>query len=196
LQGGAMSRQPNDFVRAIWVGHHVEVKQIDKLIQAFARACKERPRLRLSLLGGGPDLEQNAALVDTLGLQGSVEFLPATDRAGVAEAMRRHDFAVISSETETFGLVSVEALACGIPVLSTACGGPEDVINQDWLGQIVSNDIGALAKGLVAMADRVGTFDAKRLHAYIRNNYSWDTIAAQLCQTYRELLRASKFDAR
>ena len=121
--------------------------------------------MRLSLLGDGPDRGKIASLVADLGLAAQVEFLPATDRAGVANAMRAHDFLAVLSATETFSLVTLEALACGVPVLSTACGGPQDLITQPWLGSIVSNDLEGLTSGLVDMADRAGGDGAAKLHA-------------------------------
>jgi glycosyltransferase involved in cell wall biosynthesis len=184
----ASGGEPGSQVRALWVGHHVAVKQVERLVQAFAGALRERPSLRLSLLGDGPDRGRMETLVAELGLTGKVEFLPAADRAGVAGAMRAHDFLVIASATETFGLVALEALACGVPVLSTACGGPQDLITEPWIGLIVSDDVAGLVGGLVAMADRAGTFDPVRLHAHVRDRYSWDSIARRLIDGYQSML--------
>ena len=183
------ANQPHasEVIRVLWVGHYVEVKRVDYLVRAFARALRSRPRLRLSLLGDGPDRGKISALVADLGLTAQVEFLPATDRAGVARAMRAHNFVAVSSATETFSLVTLEALACGVPVLSTACGGPQDLIVHPWLGSIVSNDLEGLTSGLVDMADRAGSDDAAKLHAYVRDRFSWDAIAGRLIETYRGL---------
>jgi glycosyltransferase involved in cell wall biosynthesis len=101
--------------------------------------------------------------------------------------MCAHDFVAVSSATETFSLVTLEALACGVPVLSTACGGPQDLITQPWLGSIVSNDLEGLTSGLIDMADRACGDDAAKLHAYVRDRFSWDAIAGRLIDTYRGL---------
>jgi glycosyltransferase involved in cell wall biosynthesis len=177
----------SDHVRALWVGHHVEVKRVDNLVRAFALALQSRPRLHLSLLGDGPDRQKIEALATELGLTDHVEFLPGTDRAGVARAMRAHDFVCVSSATETFSLVTLEALACGIPVLSTACGGPEDLITQPWLGSIVSNNVDGLMSGLIEMAGRTFDSDAAKRHAYVRDSFSWDAIAGRLIVLYQQL---------
>jgi len=181
--GGSAS----EFIRVLWVGHYVEVKRVEHLVRALARALQSRPRLRLSLLGDGPDRGKIGTLVADLGLTAHVDFLPATNRAGVARAMCAHDFVAVSSATETFSLVTLEALACGVPVLSTACGGPQDLITQPCLGSIVSNDLEGLTSGLIDMADRTGSGDAARLHAYVRDRFSWDAIAGRLIDTYRGL---------
>lgn len=177
----------DDSIRALWVGHHVEVKGVANLVRAFKLSLSRRPQLRLSLLGDGPGRIKIESLVADLGIRAFVEFLPATDRAGVARAICDHDFVVISSATETFSLVTLEALACGTPVLSTACGGPQDLITQPVLGQVVGNDIEGLTSGLLEMADRGCPGEADKLHAYVRERFSWDAIAGQLIEVYRDL---------
>jgi glycosyltransferase involved in cell wall biosynthesis len=176
------------FIRALWVGHFVEIKRVDRLLQAFARASRVRPDLRLTLVGDGPERGAMKTLATELGLDQRVAFAPAADRNGVADAMRAHDFLVVSSAKETFSLVALEALACGIPVLSTACGGPEGLITEPSFGLIVSNDIEGLTQGLISFPDLVGASDPQRLHAHAGGRYSWAQIADELAALYRELV--------
>lgn len=185
----AESKEGSTATRAIWIGHHVSVKRIDRLLSAFARAQAQNPALRLSLLGSGELLDQAVAQAASLGIQDKVTFLPATDRAGVAAAIQAHDYVVISSETETFGLVALEAMACGKPVLSTACGGPQDVIVSDQLGLVVANSEDGLAGGLVEMANRAATFDPARIRAHVERTGSWDHVARSLTEAYAAALQ-------
>jgi glycosyltransferase involved in cell wall biosynthesis len=110
----------------------------------------------------------------------------------VADYMWSHHFLVISSQSETFGLVSIEALACGRPVLSTRCGGPEEVIRGSEYGELVDNSVEDLAKGLVTMAARIAEFDPTLLHDYARRNYGLEVIAARLKETYLQMLGRRK----
>ncbi|MFX5603039.1 glycosyltransferase, partial [Acinetobacter baumannii] len=78
---------------------------------AFAIARRRQPALRLRLVGGGHlegSLKQQAS---RLGIDDVVTFVPNVSRDGVCREMARADFLVISSETETFGVVGIEALA-------------------------------------------------------------------------------------
>jgi glycosyltransferase involved in cell wall biosynthesis len=185
---GTEGRRSDGFIRALWVGHFVEIKRVDRLLHAFARASRIRPDLRLTLVGDGPELSAMKTLATELGLRESVAFRPAVDRDGVADAMRAHDFLVVASAKETFSLVALEALACGIPVLATACGGPEDLITEPSFGLIVSNDIEGLTQGLISFPDRVGASDPQRLHAHAGGRYSWAQIADELAVLYQELV--------
>jgi glycosyltransferase involved in cell wall biosynthesis len=184
-------RVADGFIRALWVGHHVEIKRVDRLLHAFARASLVRHDLHLTLLGDGPECPAMEHLATELGLSGRVTFQPAADRGGVADAMRAHDFLVVSSSKETFSLVALEALSCGIPVLSTACGGPESFITEPSFGMIVSNNVDGLTQGLITMPERLGKSDSTRLHAFVDSRYPWARIAEEVVGAYRTLLAAS-----
>jgi len=175
-------------VRALWVGGFLPVKQPAMLIDAFALARRHDPRLRLSMVGAGPLERAIQEQIQRRGLEDDVSVLPSASRSAIANHMRRHHFLVISSESETFGLVAVEALACGRPVLSTRCGGPEETVRGSEYGELVRNSVEDLAKGFVTMAARIGEFDPVILHDYVRRNYGFDVIAARVKETYLEVL--------
>jgi len=183
-------------VRALWVGHFVEVKRLDRLVQAFARVADATPKLTLTLLGDGEKKQEIRSMVAELGLSERIDFLPSADRAGVAHAMRDHDFLVVSSETETFSLVTVEALASGTPVLSTACGGPQDIIVNDTIGMVVTNDTEGLATGLEQMSRKVKGFDPAALRKYAHEKYSWESIADALVLNYEQLIKSGRRKAK
>ena len=180
----AARKEKRRATRALWIGHHVPVKRIDRLLPAFADALSQTPDLTLSLLGGGELLEKTKEHAWSLGLQDKVTFLPPADRDGVAQHIRDHDYVVISSETETFALVALEAMACGKPVLSTACGGPQDILLNSRLGMIVENSQEGLTQGLVAMADRAELFDPKHIRAHVARNCSWKAVVDRLTEAY------------
>lgn len=182
-------------IRALWVGHHVEIKRVDRLLHAFARVAPQHNRLRLTLLGDGEGRAAMAELARELGIADRVSFAPAADRFGVADAMRAHDFLVVSSAKETFSLVVLEALACGIPVLSTACGGPESLITEPASGLIVSNDVEGLVKGLTTMAARVGAEAHGQTEIAIGTRHTWSAVAEELAAIYEALLRPQALQA-
>lgn len=179
-------RQPGA-VHALWVGHHVEVKAVDRLLDAFAIARRHEPRLVLTLLGSGPmepGLHQQA---QALQLEHAVRFRPAADREGVRTAMATADFLVLPSHTETFGVVAIESLAMGKPVLATACGGPEDVLADPQLGMFTGNNLHDIALGLQRMARSIGRFDARSIRSAAVTRYDYAHLARQLSQLYDEL---------
>ena len=175
-----------DCVRGLWVGHHVTVKRVDNLIRAFAVAYRSNASLRLTLVGDGVLKSGAVDLVQQLGVASVCQLLPAMDRTGVAKTMAEHDFLVISSDTETFGVVAIEAMSCGIPVLSTRCGGPESIITEQVSGLLVDKDETSLAQGLLKMAQLIsqGAFDADQIRERALAQFSEDIVVDTLGRYY------------
>jgi glycosyltransferase involved in cell wall biosynthesis len=174
-------------IRALWVGGFDPVKQPIMLIDAFARAARENERLRLTMAGHGSLASAVRDRVARLGLSGKVTLLSSRTRTEVADLMREHHFLVISSKIETFGLVAVEAMGCGRPVLTTKCGGPEETVKDESRGELVQDSLSALAGGFLRLAKRLAQFDSEALASYARAHYSLNTIAGQLQSQYAQL---------
>lgn len=178
-------------VHALWVGHLVEVKRVDRLLDAFSIALVRRPSLRLRLVGGG-DLE--AALrqrARDLGLDDAVTFVPSLSRDGIRREMAFADFLVISSDTETFGVVGIEALAMSVPVLTTECGGPADFVTSPAYGERVGKTAEDLAIGLQQMAYPAGGLDREAIRRHAIENFDFSHVADRLAKLYAGLLDLS-----
>lgn len=179
-------------IQALWVGHFVDVKRIDRLVHGFAIAHRRNPRLRLTLLGasatGGGVEHEIREQIRKEGMGDVIRILPGTGREGVRHHMSHCDFLVVSSETETFGVVAIEALSLGKPVLSTRCGGPEDIIASPDLGVLVDKDGESIAIGFAEMAKRLPSFDAEKIRNHAIANYSFENISGRLIELYGRFL--------
>lgn len=116
------------------VGRLLRVKDYPTLLRAFADMRKARD-LRLIIFGEGPDRPRLEALIRDLGIGDSVALPGAIPN--VFAALRAADAFVLSSVSESFGNVIVEALACGTPVVSTDCGGPREILAEGKWGLLV-----------------------------------------------------------
>ncbi len=113
-------------------------KNVGLLLAAFAHARKTLATLRLRLTGEpAPELR---ALSQRLGVGDAVEFTGALPDAALPDFYRSLDIFVIPSRQEGFGIVGVEAMACGVPVISTRCGGPEDFVADGRTGFLTGHD--------------------------------------------------------
>ncbi|MGF6781096.1 glycosyltransferase [Paraburkholderia sp. GAS334] len=184
----AVALDDGEVVNAIWVGHHVDVKRVDRLIDAFAIARRHRPELRLTLVGDGPLKADHQRRAAQLGVEAYTTFLPGKNRHGVKFEVGNASFLVISSEVETFGVVAIEALSMGKPVLSTACGGPDDILNDRRLGELVPNTMEDLALGLQRMAARMTDFDARVIRQEAIARFDFGAVAQRLTEQYDKLL--------
>ena len=95
---------------------------------------------------------------------------------------------MLSSDIETFGVVCIEAMALGVPVIATSCGGPEEFIN-DGNGILVnSNDVKELADAMIRMHDHRNDFDRKSIANECKIKFAPDVIAGQLVQVFEQTI--------
>lgn len=125
-------------------------KNLPLLLAAMNLARRSEPSLRLRLTGS-PDA-QVAAQVGRAGASGWVEWAGNLARDRLPGFYQSLDVFVIPSEQEGFGIVGIEAMACGVPVVSTRCGGPEDYVVDGRNGYLTGHDPGGLAERILALA--------------------------------------------
>lgn len=122
-----------------WVvaaGRLAKVKRYDLLIRAFAQVVAERPDWRLRIYGGGAEKAALRALIDELGLYNHVFLMgPANP---LEPEWAKGSIAAVTSSLESFGMTIVEAMRCGLPVVSTDCPhGPGEIIDDGVDGRLV-----------------------------------------------------------
>lgn len=174
--------------RVLAVGRLVPEKNHLALIEAFARVVGTI-EARLVILGEGPLRETLARRVDELGLGRAVKLPGFRDDPFPAYASA--DLLVLSSDYEAFGNVIVEALGCGVPVVSTDCpSGPREILRDGEFGALVPcGDVPALADAIVrALAAEA---DADRLKARAR-----DFEPGRIAAAYLEVLLGTGPDGR
>lgn len=165
-------------------------KGIDVLLRAFARAFEGRDDVILEIGGDGPQRQELESLADALGLREKVQFLGLLNRHQVREALWRANAFVLPSRFETFGVVLIEAMATGLPVVATRCGGPEDFVHPE-VGVIVEpEDVEALGGALRQVRDRYKDPEAHaaNIRHYVMQQFSKESVAARLRQLYSEVL--------
>lgn len=177
----------DDKIYMLWVGHFVHVKRVDRLLEALAIAVKTEPRLYLKLLGNGSLEEELVSMVSRLSLTKHVGFLGWSTQQDLVKHYQTSDFLVVSSETETFSVVTIEAMSCGLPVLTTNCGGPSEIINDASLGLVVEQSKQALAQGMLDMVANYDDFDAVRIRKTAEQRYASHVVASTIINTYQSV---------
>jgi glycosyltransferase involved in cell wall biosynthesis len=159
--------RPRDPDELLYVGLIRKFKRVDVLLRAFAEVRSAMPRLHLRILSANAfsayatDRREMRHLISSLGLDAAVSVENGKDPPGVAEAMRRCAFVVVSSSRrETFCSVAAESLACGTPLIITRCGGPEDFVTPADGVMVEPDDPSSLAKGIIQAMERRDAFDA------------------------------------
>jgi len=119
------------------------LKRTDDVVRIFARV-RESTDARLVLVGDGPEYGRTRELVDTLGLADAVRYVGVVDE--VAPLLKAADVLLLPSETESFGLVALEAMASGVPVVASDVGGLPEVVEHGVTGFLAPvGDVDAMA---------------------------------------------------
>jgi glycosyltransferase involved in cell wall biosynthesis len=176
--------------RFLNVGLFDPVKGVDVLLRAFAEAFRGRGDVLLEIGGGGALEGEHRALAAELGVAEQVRFLGLLTREGVRQAMWRANAFVLPSHVETFGVVVIEAMATGMPVVATACGGPQDTVVPAAGRLVPPGNPAALAAEMQAVArDPEGwRHAAAGIRAHAVEHFSQPVVAARLASLYRQVL--------
>lgn len=155
------------------------------LLRAFKQVYEQNKNVRLEIGGSGRLKAELENQVQNLGLNQVVKFLGGISRSEVLEAMHRSDAFVLSSSIETFGIVVIEALATGLPVVSTICGGPEGIVNKENGILVPANDEKALYKAMKAIQFKNYAQIAIRQSV---EEYSQSVVVKKLIKQYQSIL--------
>ena len=177
----------------MFVGRVEPLKGIDRLLVAMPILDTERD-LRLVVVGGDddsqPERERLRSMARELNIQDSVTFLGAVRQEDLPLYYSAADVCVIPSYYESFGLVALESLACGTPVVATRVGGMESVIRQGQNGYLVKDNAPVrLADSIAALLSqpdaRTGSADSIRASV---GRFSWSNVAKKIAREYRAVL--------
>lgn len=124
-------------------------KRFDLLLEAFARVAPKEPDWSLRIYGGGAQHERLEKTIDALGLGGRAALMGP--RAPIEPEFAKASVVVSASDAESFGMTLVEAMRCGVPVVSTDCPlGPAEIVTDGVDGRLVPvDDAPALADALL-----------------------------------------------
>jgi glycosyltransferase involved in cell wall biosynthesis len=179
-----VSRPRANPIRLAAVGLLSPQKDYPTMLQAMRQLVDAEFPVQLKIIGYGDYETQLAELIADAGLDEHVElvgYLPKTD---IAERLRESHVFVHSSRFETFCAAAAEALASGLPVVSTRCGGPEDYVTPET-GRIVEvGDADALASAIRTVIEQLDTFDPDRIAAHARGRFAADVVGRRLHGVY------------
>ncbi|MEH0396264.1 glycosyltransferase family 4 protein [[Kitasatospora] papulosa] len=168
--------------RWLFLGGLIPRKGVAWLIEAFAQCHAKDPQLKLTMVGEGELRAQLTERVAELDLSDSVEFLGAVPPAQALTLMREHDLLVHPSRYETFGMTVVEAVAAGMPVLVTRCGGPEETLAgiEEDAGELIDVEENAesISEGYWRLRERFERgLDLRHAQEVLAGRYGYEAVA-------------------
>jgi N-acetyl-alpha-D-glucosaminyl L-malate synthase BshA len=166
------------------------VKRISDVVEIFARVRRRRPA-RLLMVGDGPERSSAERLAEELGVHEDVYFLGM--QSEIEEVLNIADLLLLPSQTESFGLVALEAMAAGVPVIASNVGGLPEVVEDGRTGFLLPvGDVEGMAEVALSILDNpdlhreMGQAASRRA----RENFSAARITALYANLYRRVLQA------
>lgn len=193
------ARQDNGNVTIGTVKSLADCYGIDLLIRAYARLKADpdiaranlQDKLRLLIVGGGPQREELEALVRQLGVQDTSHFVGRVPHDDVPEWLGRLDIYAAPSRSESFGVAVIEASACGVPVVVSDVGGLPEVVSAGRTGLVVEREnVAALADAFKQLvldpARRQAMGDAGR--TFVVERYEWALCVDRMIRCYEAVI--------
>ncbi len=196
----------NEEQMLIFVGRIEPLKGIDTLIRAIAlmksKGLLERHSICLFIIGGetsstrdqmSAEMVRLQELCDEFGLDNLVTFIGSQDQDSLPYYYSAAEVVVVPSHYESFGMVALEAMACGTPVVASQVGGLQFLVQDGLTGyHVPGDDPVALAERLSELVDQPGLRlqMGERASAHARG-YGWEILASQIADLYRKLVEGS-----
>ena len=170
-----------------FVGKLTNFKGVDVLL----KACKiyEKEDVLTLIAGDGELFDELNKLKNELKLQ-NVVFLGNRPHETLRKIYNIADVSIVPSRREPFGLVALEAMACGTPVIGTNQGGIPDFLKEDVGILVEVENVEQLANAILDILNREKTFDREYIAQYVKTNHSQDALTDELIEVYKQALNS------
>lgn len=165
-------------------------KGMDVLIKSFAKAFKGDKATELIIGGEGKEKENLNKLILELGVESQIHLIGSLNRNQVVEQMNNCDVFILTSRHETFGVVYIEALASGKPVIATKCGGPEEIITEDNGLLVEIDNVKEIVDAMLQIKNEYEKYDSEKIMNNCKEIYSSTVISEQLYNIYKEVIKS------
>lgn len=149
---------------------------------------KRYPNTRLTVCGG-EDKEQNyPEMVKRYDLGDAFRFTGRISREECAREMRENQIFVLPSRAETFGVVYIEAMACGLPVIQTKIGAWTMLTTPETGLAVDTENVSQLVDAMISVMEHYDSYDPQTIRNYCRSRFSEKAVCEQLTAEYKRLI--------
>ena len=174
--------------RFIFAGDFVKRKNLFLLVDAAAKLADfNMTNIEVLLAGTGSIEKELKSRVTQLGLTNIIHFLGQRTQEELAADIQQSNVLVLPSFHETFGLVLVEAMSCGIPVISTKSGGPDSIVSESTGILLEDFSTTTLFMAMKKMIENYHLYSKDNIRSYVINKYSVDAVYPKLLALYNSI---------
>ena len=179
------NRKEHEKVIFLSIGNLIPIKKMDLLIETFKNTLLKDSELWI--VGDGPERQKLQQIIDN-NIGNKVRLLGKKNKAEIADLMNISDIFVMVSESETFGVVYIEALAMGIPVVAAKNGGADDIIDYNNGILIDVNNKAQLKKALYNIRNQYLQYNTNEISKSCWNKYSSEVIVEKQMHAFSNLV--------
>lgn len=183
----SIDKNQREKVRFLNIANLITLKGQAELIKAFAKIFKDKDNVELIIAGEGELKEKLTHLIDTLDLNDKVKLIGLISREEVINQLDNCDVFVLPSHYETFGVVLIEALSRGVPVVSTYCGGPECIVNESNGILVPPKNVEDLAQAMLKMYHKYDNYNKEQLRESVINLYGKEAFYKRIMEIYKSV---------
>lgn len=180
-------RGANKAFNFVSTGNLIYGKRMDLTIEAFNKTFRDFSHVTLTIFGEGDERPKIEGLIKKYHLENRVVLMGMCSRKTIAEKLKECDCFVLASRAETFGVAYIEALAAGVPVIATKCGGPECFVHEGNGLLIPVDDVDALVSVMRYMYECKSKYNRQRIAEETKQLFSPESVANQLVKIYRTI---------
>lgn len=166
----------------------IPLKRQTDLINAFNLAFKGNENVKLKIAGDGILKNELQSEINKLGLQSQMTLTDRLERKEIIKLIDASNCLILTSDIETFGVVLIEALSRGKPVISSKCGGPQSIINTENGLLYDVGDISELSNNMILLKENYSNYDFQKIRIEALQKYGSKQFASRLINEYETVI--------
>jgi len=175
-------------IEFLTVATFIERKGIEELLESILLSVRKFFKCRFTIAGTGPMDKYIEEFIFKNNLKDKVKLIKDPSREEIVELFRRCDAFLLPSRYESFGIVYIEAMACGKPVIATDCGGPSDFVNKENGLLVEVGNVDQISEAISFMAENINMYDLKVIREFFMNNFSRKVVSSKIVSVYEEII--------
>jgi len=174
-------------IKFLTVATLIETKGIEELMEGVLLSAGKSLRCEFKIAGAGHMDQYIQEFILKNDLKDKVKLIREPSRAEIVELFRRCDVFILPSHYESFGIVYIEAMACGKPVIATDCGGPSDFVNKENGLLLEVGNVDQISEAISFMAENINMYNPKVIREFFMNNFSRKVVCSKIVSVYKEI---------
>lgn len=182
----------NKKIKFVATGSLIHRKGFDLLPKAFSMLNLPNEQWELTIIGEGKEYENLTQQIHSTSLQNNIHLVGIKTKEQIAEILKNSSIFLLPSRNENFSVAVLEALACGLPVIASICGGIRECINEKNGLLFPVDDVEKLSQSILYAAQHIDKYDRKAIAEDCQARFAPEVIAKQLTQIFEDTIKKHK----